>query len=501
MDVARYADTAGDNADYPVPEASLYRDWIVRAWNRDMPYDEFVREQLAGDVLARRGQVAEPDQAIIATGFLALSRRYGTGSYELWHLTLEDAIETTGRAFLGLSLRCARCHDHKFDPIPSRDYYSLYGAFESTAFPYGGSEEFLTKKRPRQGFVALGDSDRGDFAAAYAVSEGKAVDAAVQRRGDPGQRGPVVARGAGRFGCLEVAPARSPAPGASGRLELAEWLTRLDHPLTARVLVNRLWQHHFGRGLVATPSNFGRTGAPPTHPALLDWLAGQLVRSGWSIKTVQRAIVTSRTYRLASRLDPAASAADPENRRYWRFTPIRLDAEPIRDAMLAAAGRLDRRMEVRQPFPPIKEWKYTQHQPFRAEYESRLRSVYLLTRRLAKDSFLGLFDGPDANTSTEERTTAITPSQALYFLNHPFVREQARAFADRLIAAEADPEGRLDAALESVWGRLADPGERERLLGFVAASVRGAAGSAAERGAWAGLAAVLFASCEFLYVD
>src|SRR5262249_55596524 len=276
MDVARYADTAGDNADYPVPEVARYRDYIIDSFNRDKSYDQFVREQLAGDILA--GQQAGKDYAesVVATGFLALSRRYGTGPYELWHLTLEDAIETTGRAFLGLTLRCARCHDHKFDPIAQRDYYSLYGLFASTSFPWAGSEETQSKGFPRMSFVPLVEPARAepklkayhkrlaeldriipgletsqeaqdrrrlaelktervrllrtalplDLPGSYAVTEGKPTDVPLQRRGDPGSPGPVIPHGVPRFAFLACAPPAPIAPASSGRLELAHWLTR-----------------------------------------------------------------------------------------------------------------------------------------------------------------------------------------------------------------------------------------------------------------------------------
>jgi Protein of unknown function (DUF1549)/Protein of unknown function (DUF1553)/Planctomycete cytochrome C len=402
MDVARYADTAGDNADYPIPEAARYRDYIIAAFNADKPFDEFIREQLAGDILARQGPENQAAAKIVATGFLALSRRYATGPYELWHLTLEDTIETTGRAFLGLTLRCARCHDHKFDPISQRDYYSLYGIFASTKFPYAGSEEFVSKKSPRMSFVPTASdvlararlkaaaerlqtlereiaelerntkskgqpghpqrSDTSSLAAlraererlrrsglppdlpcAYAVSEGKPENVALQRGGEPGRPGPVVPRGVPRFAFLGSAPPEPVSKDGSGRLELARWITRRDNPLTARVIANRVWQYHFGRGIVATPSNFGLRGEPPSHPELLDWLAARLVVSGWSIKDLHRQILASRTYQLAGDDDDSNNAADPANALLWRFSRRRLDAESIRDAMLAVSGRLDRR--------------------------------------------------------------------------------------------------------------------------------------------------------------
>ncbi len=389
MDVVHYADTAGDNADYPVPEVARYRDYIIDAFNRDKPFDRFVREQIAGDILAGRGEAENYADAVVATGFLALSRRYATAPFELWHLTLEDTIETTGRAFLGLTLRCARCHDHKYDPVTQEDYYALYGIFASTTFPYAGSEEFHSKKFPRTGFVplvepkaaepklkaytarlaslekeigALGSAKdakaRGrlgsltselarlknaslppDLPGSYGVTEGKPVDVAIQRRGDPANAGPVVPHGVPRFAFLAAEPPAATRGQESGRLELARWLTQERHPLVARVIANRIWQHHFGRGIVSTPSNFGLRGEPPSHPELLDWLAARLVARGWSQKAIQREIVLSRTYQLGGDIDASCAASDPENRWLWRFSRRRLDAESLRDAMLAVSGR------------------------------------------------------------------------------------------------------------------------------------------------------------------
>ena len=341
LDVARYADTAGDNADYPVPEARLYRDYVIDAFNADKPYDQFVREQLAGDILAKQGPADKYAERVIATGFLALSRRYATGPYELWHLTLEDTIDTTGRAFLGLTLRCARCHDHKFDPVTQQDYYALYGIFASTQFPWAGGEELVSKNANRQHFVPLlppeqagprvaayekqladleaelkAEEDKKekkdkkrigelrtelrrlgrpglppDLPGAYAVHDGTPTNAPVQLRGEQDATGPSVRRDAPKF--LRTTELALPEAG-SGRLSLARWIASAENPLTARVMANRVWQFHFGRGLVATPSNFGLRGEPPTHPELLDYLADRFVRSGWSLKALHRDILLSK---------------------------------------------------------------------------------------------------------------------------------------------------------------------------------------------------------------
>jgi|HubBroStandDraft_6_1064221.scaffolds.fasta_scaffold12725_2 hypothetical protein len=556
MDVVRYADTAGDNADYPVPEARLYRDYIIDAFNTDKPYDQFVREQIAGDLLARSGPTDKYSERVVATGFLALSRRYATAPYELWHLTLEDTIDTVGRAYLGMTLRCARCHDHKFDPIKTRDYYALYGVFDSTRFPYAGSEEFQSMKFGRRDFAALvppaaakpalstyqaemsrlrhdvarlegckpGDKSvaakltamearlrflerRGApdvLPVAYAVSEGPIVDANIQLHGEPNQPGERVPRGAPRF--LSGCEAPAPGPNESGRLELADWLTSPRNPLTARVMVNRVWQHHFGRGIVATPSNFGTRGSPPSHPQLLDWLAATFVEHNWSIKSLHRLIMQSKTYQLASDSVLADEAIDPANQWYWRFNRQRLDAEAIRDAMLDVSGVLDMSRPGPHPFPPIREWHWTQHFPFKADYPSNHRSVYLMTQRLHRHPFLGLFDGPDTNTTTDVRSTSTVPLQALFLMNSQYIRDTAGAFAGRLCRESNDRSTRIARALELAYGRPASPGEIKHACDYLEtyeheAARAGLNARKAESEAWLSYARTILDSNEFVYVD
>jgi hypothetical protein len=563
MDVVRYADTAGDNADYPVPEAARYRDYIIAAFNTDKPFNQFIREQLAGDLITQQVSPGTDAEAIVATGFLALSRRYGTAPFELWHLTLEDAIETTGRAFLGLTLRCARCHDHKFDPVTQRDYYSLYGVFASTRFPYAGSEEMITKKFPRMNFVPLAATDRVrstqqalskqlneiesaikvlerslkdargarragegerlkvlrtelqrstrlglpfDIPTAYAVSEGEPQDAAIQRGGDSGRPGPVVPRTSSCFGFLKTVSFAAVPERSSGRAQLAQWITRDDHPLTSRVTVNRVWQHHFGRGIVATPSNFGIRGEPPSHPELLDWLTAWFVSHGWSIKDLHRQILLSRTYQLSSDFDQQNALTDPGNRWLWHFQRSRLDAESIRDAMLSVSGQLDRRRPPAHPFPPIETWRWTQHNAFKEVYPSHHRSVFLMTQRLVKHPYMAIFDGPDTNTSTDVRPHSTVPTQALFLMNNPFVEAQASALARRLAREEGDPERRVQLAWEKAWGRPPLPSDIDRARRYLesysnALATMGTSTQKIELDAWTSLAKILLTSNEFLYVD
>jgi hypothetical protein len=552
MDVVRYADTAGDNADYPIPEIVRYRDYIIDAFNADKPFDQFVQEQLAGDLMKGEppalagGDKDLRDQRIIATGFLALSRRYATAPYEFMHLTLEDAIDTTGAAFMGLTMRCARCHDHKFDPITREDYYGMYGIFASTTFPYAGSEEFASMKLPRQQFVPLvPNSDKvmadyrqrlkdlptqikkldaekskdkadklraeervlhrlglpADVHGAYAVQDGKVVEVRIHLAGDPDKLGDAAPRRVPRF--IEGTPVVIPKD-SSGRLQLAQWLTRPDHPLTARVLVNRVWQYHFGQGLVATPNNFGTRGEAPSHPELLDHLASEFVKHGWSIKWLHRYILGSKTYQLASNPTPELLAKDPGNRWLGRFSRRRLDAEALRDSILAVSGKLDLNRPGRHPFPPIETWGWTQHNPFKDVYPSNHRSVYLMTQRIQRHPFLALFDGPDTNTSTEKRTSSLVPLQALYLMNHPFVKEQAEALAKRMLAVPA--EQRINWGHELAYGRPASKTEIAKGTEYVnryrdELKRTSEPADRIELAAWTSYARVLLTANEFVFVD
>jgi len=556
MDVARYADTAGDNADYPVPEARLYRDYIIDSFNADKPYDQFLREQIAGDLLANKGTADRYAEQVTATGFLALSRRYATAPYELWHLTLEDTIDTVGRACLGITLRCARCHDHKFDPIPTADYYRLYGVFASTRFPYAGSEEFVSMKFGRRAFAPLVPESKaaprlvayereiaGDrkeitrlqssqprtrpdvsrlrslqkrlralerrgapetLPVAYAVSEGAVADANIQLHGEPGQPGVIVPRGAPRF--LSDFQGAAPAPNESGRLQLANWIASARNPLTARVMVNRVWQHHFGHGIVATPSNFGTRGSPPTHPELLDWLTASFIEHGWSIKWLHRTLMNSRTYQLASTSDAHNESADESNQWYWRFNRQRLDAEAIRDAMLDVAGTLDFSRPGRHPFPDISDWTWTQHAPFKAAYASNHRSVYLMTQRLHRHPFLGLFDGPDTNTTTDVRSSSTVPLQALFLMNSDFIRDTAAAFARRARRDAPDVRARIHQMEELAYCRAPTQDETARAEDYLTqyrnlALTTGLSPARADTEAWLSYARVILTANEFFYVD
>jgi hypothetical protein len=549
LDVVRYADTAGETADYPAPLAYRYRDWVIDAFNSDLPYDEFVREQIAGDLLALHIPRERYAACVTATGFVAISRRFGYDPENYQHLTIQDTIDTTGQAFLGLTLGCARCHDHKFDPVTRADYYALYGIFDSTRYAFPGSEQHqrpydlvpLISPDEAKALEARRDAERAALEAeikkleadqktkeprtvdkplgekrarlealkkqelypmAFAVCEGKPHDVRIHKRGEPADLGELAPR---RF--LEVLGGdRLPAGAGSGRLELARWLTRPENPLTARVMVNRVWEYHFGVGLVATPNDFGTRGKPPSHPELLDYLAARFREEGWSVKALHRRIMLSRVYQESSRVDAQAAALDPENVLLGHARRSRLDAESLRDSLLALSGRLDRSPAGPHPFPPPEQWHFSQHAPFATVYPSDRRSVYLMTQRLRRHPFLALFDGADTNATTPQRNLTTVPTQALFLMNDPFVHEQAAGFASRLLAARPDEAGRVALAYRMALGRPPTAEESAEAAAFLSRYRRQlqdehAAAAAVEPQCWGALARTLFARNAFLFVD
>lgn len=505
MDLVRYADTAGDNSDFPIPQAYRYRNYIIDSFNADKPYDQFVREQIAGDLLPAESD-AQRNEFTIATGYIALSRRFGSiiKNYPQ-HLTIEDTIDNLTRTVLGLTVACARCHDHKFDPITQEDYYGLYGIFESTRYPFPGIE---LDQKPRD-LVPLIQNAKPTQELAFAVADGTTGDTPLQIQGDPERRGDLVPR---KF--LEIFGGNllpQDATNQSGRLQLAKWLTNTENPLTARVMVNRIWQYHFGTGLVSTPSDFGKRGQTPTHPELLDWLATQFIKDGWSIKQMHRRIMLSRTYQLSSDSGKVAFATarhlDPNNTFHWRFNRQRLDAEALRDTLLLHSGELNLEMPHKpHPFPPVKEWKYTQHHPFHDSYETNQRSVYMMTARLNSRPFFTAFDGADRNSSTPLRDSSVTTVQSLYLLNDELVYQCAERFAERLLQSEHDSSKRLTQACLQSLGRPPTKEELQQLQQWLQSmegelKQSGTPINLIEQQAWSALARALFRTNEFLYVD
>jgi hypothetical protein len=330
------------------------------------------------------------------------------------------------------------------------------------------------------------------------VVEGKPADARIHLRGDPEQLGDVVPR---RW--LEVlGGTRITTPTGSGRLDLADWVASRSNPLTARVMVNRIWLHHFGKGLVKTPNDFGTRGEAPSHPELLDWLAADFVEHGWSIKMMHRTMLLSATYQQASLPREDAVAIDANNDLYWRFDRRRLSAEELRDSLLMASGQLDRKPAEAHPFPPESSWKYTQHEPFGTFFETDKRSVYLVSVRNRRHPFLGLFDGADPNSTTPQRQTTTVPTQALYFLNDPFFHTQAEKLAGRLPATSE--AARIVELFRRALQRLASRKDHAFAAAFLD-RYRGQLNDTPEPGrtkaAWSALARVLLASNEFLFVE
>jgi len=518
LDVARYADTKGyvfqEERRYPF--AYTYRDYVIDAFNADKPYDRFVTEQLAADRL----DLGADKSPLAAMGYLTLGRRFLNNTHDI----IDDRIDVVTRGLLGLTVSCARCHDHKFDPIPTKDYYSLYGVFAASTEPkdlplLGPVEQtpeivaFEAELKKRQDAVdAFKEANKDGLAGnnrdlrnkvralEKKVEEWKATSPVApprgmvlndsQRagqpqvfvRGNPNNRGASVPR---QF--LEVlAVDRQPFKDGSGRLELAKAIASPENPLTARVMVNRVWLHHFGEGIVRTPGDFGSRGEPPTHPELLDWLAKRFVADGWSVKGLHRLIVTSATYRQASAARPEAEAADPENRLLWKQNRRRLELEALRDGLLAASGRLDRR--VGGPAVEITKAPY----PLR-------RTVYAFVERQNLPGVFRTFDFASPDTTTAQRYTTTVPQQALFLLNSPFAVEQAKAFAARPdVAGLADPAERVRAMYRLAYGRDADADEVRLGVGFIQA-----VGGKVEKGlgAWEQYAQVLLLANEFAFVD
>jgi hypothetical protein len=425
MDVARYAESHGYEQDYDRPFAYYYRDFLIKALNRDMPYDQLIRWQVAGDELA-------PDDplALSATGFLgagAFPTQITEAEFESARYNeLDDMTSTTGSAFLGLSIGCARCHDHKYDPIPSEDYYRLMAAFTTTIrseieLVMSPGAQPTKVQITSEGFPhTKHHSDERGFPHFYPKTY-------VLNRGDVNQKKEeavpsflrVLMRDGKDASYWHAAPPSGWTRTSFRRASLARWLTDTEHGaghLAARVAVNRLWHHHFGRGIVATPNDFGFQGERPTHPELLDWLAVDLVHNGWKLKRLHKRIVTSAVYMQDSRSEEARARVDRENTLHWRHTPRRLEAEPIRDALLAVSGRLDP----------------TMYGPGTLDPNMRRRSVYFQIKRSQLIPTMMLFDWPEQLVSIGQRSITTTAPQALMFMNSPLGRRSGEGLAERL---------------------------------------------------------------------
>ncbi|MDX1947799.1 MAG: DUF1549 and DUF1553 domain-containing protein [Pirellulaceae bacterium] len=530
LDLVRYGDSTSRAWNAPLTYAFRYRDWVIDALNGDKPYDRFLTEQLAGDLLPADTDEQARSQHI-ATGFLAL------GAADVQNLSheqflmdvIDDQIDVTSRAVLALSISCARCHDHKYDPVTMRDYYALAGVFSSmrtlpgvahraehTGAGYVDPEKLIVlpgfegERLPPgvhsmsdyQAEWSTGQRDIRFATAAHLAMGVEAVsprDCEIRLRGEPYDKGDAPPRGDWRIPGLPRPPRVAASSG--GRLELAQWLTSPENPLTARVLANRVWQHLFGEGLVRTVDDFGLNSEPPTDPLLLDHLATRLREDGWSLKKLIRIIVLSRTYRQSSATQLAAHERDPDNAYYWRMNLRRLEIEPLRDSLLDLSGRLSLdRPEGIQIAGIGGKSKQSQVRGL-LTFSSAYRTVYLPVVRAGLPEEFGTFDFPDPCLLAGRREVTTVAPQALFFLNGDFVTDCSQGAAERLLEyAPEDDAGRVDWAYRRAFARPATPAEVVAAIKLV----RGLQPDASERDPghyrWSTFLQALMASAEFRYV-
>jgi hypothetical protein len=583
LDLARYADTNGYEFDEPRPDAWRYRDYVIRSFNSDRPYDRFILEQLAGD------EAFPGDRdALIATGFNLLGPDMTDASDQAQRRlnTLNDMTDTAGLAFLGLTITCARCHDHKFEPIPQTDYFRLQAffapaefrrdlvvasteqrsAFEAASTKYreltqslrdeisalevpvrkklfesklaklsteaqeahrtpaekrtGGQQEQVAQterlvavsaaevakampaddRKKLEGLQRKLKAFDGQKPAALPVAMGLAdrpgapPKVHLLERGELGNKGVEVQPGFPTIlsgGQAIAAKIESSSTSTGRRLTLAKWIASPQNPLTARVIVNRLWQYHFGRGIVATPSDFGVRGERPTHPELLDYLASELIEGGWRLKRMHKLILLSSTYQQSTQASNEAAVKDPDNHLLSRMNRRRLEGEAVRDSLLAISGRLNPKMGGPGVVLPeaAKPTGGARAAAVSPESEHTRRSVYLFARRSVRDPFLEAFDLPDSNLSCPKRERSTTATQSLALLNAADTTTAAKALAERLTREAKTDDERIERAYQLTLGRSPTAAERERAAAFLRESPL----SELCRG--------LFNTNEFVYLD
>jgi hypothetical protein len=552
LDIARYAESSGGPSNQSFPHAWRYRDYVIESFNNDKPFDEFILEQIAGDLM---DAADDNDRAenIVATGFLAIGvKQLNQRDRRQFRADLADEqLDATFQVFQALTVACARCHDHKFDPIPQEDYYAVAGIFRNTDTCYGtisvvqslhpselielpaGAEsptfleplssaqrarieqEITRLQRRRENLgedvppfrrllinsqiteqrseLNSYDEQGQPLAFAMGVQDRRFVsDVPLLIRGEIDQPGDVIPRGFPQV--LIASPPKIPRR-SSGRLELAQWMASPENPLTARVIANRIWLHLMGRGLVATPDNFGASGLPPSHPALLDHLAIRLMEQGWSVKGLIREIMMSRAYQLSSLHNDSNFSVDPDNQWHWRMPTRRLEAEAIRDTMLFLGGRLAESPDGGSPVAEAGEGPINRSIPNTELLvsSSQNRSVYLPIIRNQLPESLTLFDFPDPSLIVGERARTSIPSQALYMLNNPFVLQQSSALADRLLAAPGNDTQRIQLAYQLCLSRLPNSRELSKSQSFVKQFGR----EHSTRATWTAFAQALFSTTEF----
>jgi mono/diheme cytochrome c family protein len=487
LDTARYSDTKGDvkkqKEDFRFPYAWTYRDYVIRSFNEDKPYNRFILEQIAADKLNLQDR-----SALAAMGFLTLGERFNDNVNDI----INDRIDVVTKGTLGLTVTCARCHDHKFDPIPTKDYYSLYGIFASSAEPeekpmlgalkmtpdyqdfatkYNALQKELAALKPgrkgmnknkelRQKQIEL-RTEIGRLEATHPgappramvlMDKAKPSDAHVFIRGEAENQGDLAPR---RFLEILSGPNRPVFRNGSGRLELATAIANTNNPLTARVMVNRIWLHHFGEGFVTTPDDFGNQSAPPSHPELLDYLAARFMEGGWSIKKMHRLIMLSSVYRQTSEENPRYAQIDPNNRLLWRANIQRLEFEAVRDSLLAIGGKLDTTMGGR----PVNLGA--------APYSTR-RTVYGYIDRRNLPEVYNQFDFANPDITTGKRYETIVPQQALFMMNSPLVVEQARNLVNRPdFRVARGSEERIKLLYDLIYQREPTPVELKLGLSFL----------------------------------
>ncbi len=587
LDVARYAESSGKEVNVLYPHAWRYRDYVVESFNKDKPYDQFLKEQLAGDLMKFENKRQQGEQ-IVATGFLAIGpKSHNQRDRRQFTMDMVDEqIDAVSQSMLGLTVACARCHDHKFDPIAQRDYYALAGIFLSTDTLFGthlrlqnnhasdlieldeaaGLPSSLAKIKPaeaaelkrraatsktemeeatrtlRAAFVqgkTKGDTKGNDTFRALAMRDrasesiGDAdlfrddgtprtlvmgamdksfpMDTPILMRGEVDQpTDTVVPRGLVEVLCAEGEPLNI-AKG-SGRLDLAWFIASKDNPLTARVMVNRIWLQLFGEGIVTTPDNFGTRGVAPTNQPLLDYLAVRFMENGWSVKKMIKEIMLSRAYGLSSTLSAANYAVDPDNVTHWRMNKRRLDAEAIRDSMLAVAGTLNLYPVDGSPIALAGDGREGMIALFRGNLTqpTNVRSVFLPIVRDQVPESLSLFDFPDPSLVNGQRESTNVPSQSLYLMNNPQAIATADAFAQRLSRIEVKKPGdRIAAAFLLAYGRPPTADESTAMqaffMHFTEQAMKGAstdeARKQAQGKALSAFCQSLFASAEFRYLN
>lgn len=585
LDVVRYAETNGYERDGPKPYAWRYRDYVIRSFNDDKPFDRFVREQIAGDEIAEKAWNAD---AVIAAGYYRLGvwDDEPADPLQARYDELDDVVATTAQTFLGMTMNCARCHDHKIDPVPQRDYYRFLAFFVdvprlSNDRNVRSSNSLADISTPEdkaryQAEFAARQTKIGELKAAMEAIENEAIlkmPAEEQRAAEGLDRPQVVAKIKGflpaeiwtRYeklrdertelekrpdprrelalsvnnvfvrpeptrllargnphsptdvvepgfpGVLETREPAIPEPSegakkAGRRTVLADWIARADNPLTARVFVNRIWQHHFGRGIVSTPNDFGQYGERPTHPELLDWLANDFVAGGWKMKRLHKLICLSSTYRMSSVADAKAMEADPANLLLWRFPMRRLSAEEVRDSMLEVAGLLDRRLHGESIYPKIPAEVLAgqsvpgQGWPTSKPEDSNRRSIYVHVKRSLRLPILNMYDQADTDTSCPARYVTTVPTQALGHFNGVFTQEVAEAFARRLAKEEpADEAARVRRGIRLTTGREPSETEIREDLALVHRLI-GQERLSPER-AWVQYAVLLLNTNEFMHIE